>query len=182
MGEFFVTATTTTDRQFRRAVRTTSAIQLEKQYHKFSAAHFLIFDDGSAERLHGHNYRVGIELEAALSRGGLVLDFKQVKPLVSAILEPLDERFLVAALHPEIAVVRGREETTVNHGTRRYVVPTDEVCLLPIVNSSAECLAEFIANRLAQALHVHFPDRLLIRLAIGVEETPGQRSLCTLHF
>ena len=30
------------------------SIELEKEYFKFSAAHFLIFPDGSAERLHGH--------------------------------------------------------------------------------------------------------------------------------
>jgi hypothetical protein len=34
------------------------SIQIDKDYLKFSAAHFLIFPDGTAERLHGHNYKV----------------------------------------------------------------------------------------------------------------------------
>jgi hypothetical protein len=42
------------------------SIELEKESFKFSAAHFLIFPDGSAERLHGHNYRVFVEIDAAL--------------------------------------------------------------------------------------------------------------------
>src|SRR5678809_1048521 len=52
------------------------SIELAKEYFKFSAAHFLIFPDGSSERLHGHNYRVRVEIEASLTRHGLVLDFK----------------------------------------------------------------------------------------------------------
>ena len=51
------------------------AIHLHKENFKFSAAHFLIFPDGSAERLHGHNYRVFVEIEAGLSHHGLVPDF-----------------------------------------------------------------------------------------------------------
>ena len=43
------------------------SIEVEKEYLRFSAAHFLIFPDGSAERLHGHNYRVYVALEARLS-------------------------------------------------------------------------------------------------------------------
>ncbi len=43
----------------------TFATRVEKEHLKFSAAHFLIFANGSAERLHGHNYRVAVELEAA---------------------------------------------------------------------------------------------------------------------
>ena len=44
------------------------SIEVDKEYLKFSAAHFLIFPDGSAERLHGHNYRVYVSVEARLSR------------------------------------------------------------------------------------------------------------------
>ena len=43
------------------------SISIDKDYLKFSAAHFLIFPDGTAERLHGHNYRVFVEIDAALS-------------------------------------------------------------------------------------------------------------------
>ena len=176
------TAKSTPARRVQPILRTTTAIQLAKQYHKFSAAHFLIFDDGSAERLHGHNYRVEVDLEAALGGGGLVFDFQQVKPLLGALLEPLDEHFLVPALHPSLTISTHGDETTVRHGRRRYVVPSDEVCPLPIVNSSAECLAALLATRLGEALQQRFPEQPLVRLAVGVEETPGQRSVCTLHY
>ena len=53
-------------------------IEVDKEYLKFSAAHFLIFPDGSAERLHGHNYRVYVEVEAGDSDvhgGKTVVDY-----------------------------------------------------------------------------------------------------------
>ena len=65
------------------------SIEIQKEYFKFSAAHFLIFPDGTAERLHGHNYRVFVEIDASLSRHGLVIDFKRVKPLVRELVDEL---------------------------------------------------------------------------------------------
>ena len=42
------------------------SILIEKEYLKFSCAHFLIFPDGSKERLHGHNYQVTAEVDGNL--------------------------------------------------------------------------------------------------------------------
>ena len=70
------------------------SIHLQKETFKFSAAHFLVFPDGSAERLHGHNYRVYVTIDAALDRFGLVLDFKTVKPVIRDMVDDLDEHWL----------------------------------------------------------------------------------------
>ena len=63
------------------------SITVQKEYFNFAAAHFLIFPDGSKERLHGHNYRVYVEIEGELSEHGLVIDFKLVKPVVKELLD-----------------------------------------------------------------------------------------------
>jgi 6-pyruvoyltetrahydropterin/6-carboxytetrahydropterin synthase len=157
------------------------AIRIDKEYHKFSAAHFLIFEDGTAERLHGHNYRVGLELEAPAVPHGVVLDFRVVKALLGEVLEPLDECFLVPGLHPVLNWERSGGEITVRYRERRYVLPADEVNVLPIENSSAECLARHIATELAEALRREAPKARFTRLAISVEETPGQRAVFALH-
>ena len=77
-------------------------IEIAKEYLKFSAAHFLIFPDGSAERLHGHNYRVFVEVEGRLSRHGLVIDFKTIKPIVRELVNRLDEHWIVPGEHHEL--------------------------------------------------------------------------------
>ena len=78
------------------------AIEIEKEYLKFSAAHFLIFPDGSAERLHGHNYRVYCEVSGTLSKHGLVIDFTKVKPLIKENVDTLDEHWLIPGQHHEL--------------------------------------------------------------------------------
>ena len=76
------------------------SIEVDKEYFNFSAAHFLIFPDGTAERLHGHNYRVYVRIEADLGPTGLVLDFKMVKPVVREMVDELDEHWIVPGKHP----------------------------------------------------------------------------------
>lgn len=164
-----------------RKLARTFTIRVEKEHLKFSAAHFLIFDDGTAERLHGHNYRVAVELEAAALAHGVIVDFRVVKELLAAILLPLDERFLVPDRHPTLTWQRDGDEITVRFGRRRYVVPADEVAVLPVANTSSECLAEHIAMSLLAGLRRAVPGARWSRIEVGVEETAGQRGLCTLR-
>src|SRR3954471_3602521 len=78
------------------------SILIEKEYLKFSCAHFLIFPDGSKERLHGHNYQVVAEIDGLLSEFGLVIDFKQVKPIIREICDALDEHWILPGEHREL--------------------------------------------------------------------------------
>lgn len=154
------------------------SIEVEKEYLKFSAAHFLIFPDGSAERLHGHNYRVYVALEARLSRFGLVLDFHHIKPLVRQLVDQLDERWILPAEHPELRTeARADGVMEVRYRERFYAAPVDDVLLLPINNTSAENLAGLLAKRLIEGLKARHPDLVVRSLVLGVEETAGQRGV-----
>lgn len=151
------------------------SITLAKEYFKFSAAHFLIFPDGSSERLHGHNYRVQCEIEARLTPHGLVLDFKQVKPVVRELCDELDEHWLVPGEHP---VLRHRQRpdgvTEVDYRGLFYAAPTADVIVLPINNTSSENLASWFGRELRRRLARRFEDVEIARLRLSVEETSGQ--------
>ena len=154
------------------------SIDLSKEYFKFSAAHFLIFPDGSAERLHGHNYRVFVEIDAELTRFGLVIDFRMVKPLVRELCDMLDEHWLVPGKHPVLKhVARSDGVTEVRYMERYYAAPTADVLVLPINNTSSENLATWFAQELARLLEKRFEDVRVSRLRVGVEETPGQKGV-----
>ena len=73
------------------------AIHLQKENFKFSAAHFLIFPDGSKERLHGHNYRAAAGVEGALDENAYVLDFTRLKRALRAVVDRLDHKMLLPA-------------------------------------------------------------------------------------
>lgn len=163
--------------------RSTVSIQVAKEYHKFSAAHFLVFDDGSAERLHGHNYRVSVQIDGSADAHGLVVDFKRFKPVIGQVLELLDERLILPGNHPELTIHPIDDGAVdIRYRERRYVVPAAEIVVLPITNTSAENLAAWIADSLVCSLRFLFPDLVFSGLEVGVEETPGQRGLVRLTF
>lgn len=154
------------------------SIEVEKEYLKFSAAHFLIFPDGSAERLHGHNYRVYVTLEARLSPHGLVLDFQHIKPLVRELVNEHDERWLVPGLHPELGVARRADGVVeVRYRERYYAAPAADVLVLPINNTSAENLATLLGRELLARLRARYPELAVRSLRFAVEETAGQRGV-----
>lgn len=157
-------------------------IRVHKDYLKFSAAHFLIFPDGTAERLHGHNYKVFVEVGSALDSHGLVLNFKQLKPVVRELVDELDERWLVPGEHPVLRCEhRDDGSTEVRYRERRYLAPSEDVLVLPINNTSAENLATWLGRELLRRLEERFPGVSIQRLSMGVEETPGQRGIWHLQ-
>ncbi|MCA8955484.1 MAG: 6-carboxytetrahydropterin synthase [Planctomycetes bacterium] len=159
------------------------SIEVHKDYLKFSAAHFLIFPDGTAERLHGHNYKVYVGVHANLDDHGLVLNFKEIKPLIRELVDELDEALLIPSRHPVLtteSLPGGQLE--IRYKQRRYQVPADEVRLLPINNTSAENLAGYLAHQLLERVRRDFAASALQRLEVGVEETPGQRGVVTIEF
>lgn len=151
------------------------SIAIHKDYLKFSAAHFLIFPDGTAERLHGHNYKVFVEVRSDLDDHGLVLNFKQVKPLIRSIVDELDEHLLIPGEHAVLQCERSEGRAKIRYLDRLYEVPVEDVIVLPINNTSAENLAAWLGRELRRRIEEKFSEVTLQGLTVGVEETPGQR-------
>jgi 6-pyruvoyltetrahydropterin/6-carboxytetrahydropterin synthase len=163
------------------APKETWSIAIEKDYLKFSAAHFLIFPDGSAERLHGHNYKVYVDLHTDLDEHGLVVNFKEIKPLVRELCDELDEHVLLPGQHPVLRATRVGQHYDVRYLERHYLIPADEVIVLPIGNSSAENLAAWFGRTMRERMRQQWPALRVRELSVGVEETPGQRGIWTLR-
>jgi len=61
----------------------------------FAAAHSLRDYAGECRRLHGHNWKVEVEVVASgLDRLGMAIDFKDVKAAARTAAEELDHRYL----------------------------------------------------------------------------------------
>ncbi|MAE28075.1 MAG: 6-carboxytetrahydropterin synthase [Planctomycetota bacterium] len=159
------------------------SIAITKEYLKFSAAHFLIFPDGEAERLHGHNYQVAVEVGGELGEHGLVLDFNQVKPRIRKLVDAWDQRWLVPGEHRELRLEEVRAgagnqpHLAVTYRQRCYRAPAEEVLVLPLNNTSTENLAALLGRQLWRDLEANFPGVSLEFLRLSVEETAGQRGV-----
>jgi 6-pyruvoyltetrahydropterin/6-carboxytetrahydropterin synthase len=61
----------------------------------FSASHQLRGYKGRCERLHGHNWRIRVHLEAeTLDELGMVIDFHELDRVMEEVIEPFDHRHL----------------------------------------------------------------------------------------
>jgi len=149
-------------------------LMLAKEDFKFAAAHFTLLGGGVAEPLHGHNYRVRVEIAGeALDADGLLVEAAPVKQAIRALCAELDDRVLVPAESPRLTVTTAQDGVEVAYGARRYRFPADEVVLLPLVNSSIELLAELLWRRLAPTL----AGSRATSLTVAVEEAAGQRAV-----
>lgn len=156
-------------------------VRLEKEQHVFSAAHFITYDGGVCERLHGHNYRVAVEVEGPLDENQYVIDFIALRDEVQRLIGEWDHRMLLPLHHPLIRVEAGEREVEAvfTPDGRRWVFPVGDCALLPVSNTTAERLAELLAARLQEAI-VARTGRAPGRLRVAIDENHGQWGICEL--
>jgi 6-pyruvoyltetrahydropterin/6-carboxytetrahydropterin synthase len=146
-------------------------VRLAKEDFKFSAAHFTLFSDGSAELLHGHNYQVAVELEGPeLNEYGLLCDFADAKASIRALCARLDSRTLIPLRSSELEVNEEGDTVEVVYRDRRYLLPDRDVLLLDLTNTTIELLAAYIWQQLAPRL----AQGSVTVLGVSVAETAGQ--------
>jgi 6-pyruvoyltetrahydropterin/6-carboxytetrahydropterin synthase len=145
---------------------------LAKEDFKFSSAHFTLFADGRAELLHGHNYRVRVELAGgSLGAEGLLVDIESFKRALRDLCARLDSRMLIPIESPRLACSREGGAIEVRCGERTYRFPAEDALLLPLANTSIELLARMLWRDLAP----HLAGSRVEVLAVSVEESAGQQ-------
>jgi len=138
---------------------------------KFAAAHMATLGD-ELEPLHGHNYLVRCRVEGDLTDDRWVIDFSALKGYTRDVCDELDHHFLLQRDSPLLQIEEGEGSWTVRFGERQYAFPKSDVLALPIENTTAELLAEYIGERVVQQLQANHGN--IRRIEVDVEEMPGQ--------
>jgi 6-pyruvoyltetrahydropterin/6-carboxytetrahydropterin synthase len=147
------------------------AIRLAKEDFKFSSAHFTLFADAPAELLHGHNYRVEVELEGErLDEAGLLLDIGAVKRRVRERCARLDERTLLPEKSPTVQIAEAGGQIELRFEGRSYALPASDVLRLPVSNVSMELLARMLWEEVAPVLR----GSRVQSMTLILHETAGQ--------
>lgn len=112
----------------------------------FSAAH-RIEGHPKCGRLHGHNYKVEVQVTMdRLDKQGMVLDFGDLDRVVKPIVDELDHRYMISqynlAAHDPYAVIA----TSEGHGVE-----------LPCQASTAEMLAKYFVEEVERCLRMMYP-------------------------
>ncbi|MBM81248.1 MAG: 6-pyruvoyl tetrahydrobiopterin synthase [Planctomycetaceae bacterium] len=155
----------------------TYRVRVTKDHLVFSAAHFITFNGNICERLHGHNWRVAVEVAGPLDENRYVFDFIALSDNLQTIVNELDHRVLLPTEHATISVVASDKEVRASFEDRRWVFPLEDCVLLPVINTTAEEIAHWIGLRLKEQI----PDTgSLSEIQIAVEENFGQWAICRL--
>jgi dihydroneopterin triphosphate aldolase (PTPS-III) / 6-pyruvoyltetrahydropterin synthase len=155
-------------------------VYVSKDTFKFNAAHFVAFQS-YRERLHGHNYRVGIRLVGShfVGRDGYVLDFGVVKDVCKSVCKRMNEHFL-CPVYSDVMDVRVDDasvQLTCHVDGSTFVFPRKDVLLLPIVHATAEEIAVYLWSELLDGFRGDYlTQRGIQTMEVTVAEAPGQEA------
>ena len=153
-------------------------ISVTKDYLVFSSAHFITFKGHQCETLHGHNYRVGVVAEGTIDDECLfVVDFSIIKKMVRRLVDDIDHKVLLPMKNPKLQITEEGDRVKVAYyGVPTYIFPRIDCAMLPIQNTTAEMLAQYLAEQLRCELTKAGISNLGM-LELEVEENFGQSAM-----
>lgn len=163
-------------------------IRVYKEYFNVAAAHFLIFDNGDREELHGHNYHIQMSIEGTLGEEAgkekdVFIDFLHIKPMVKAVCDEIDHHTILPQFNKFLEV--SECDTGIRARYFRgdeWLFPKRDVKILPIPNTSSERLAEYLCHETLKRLSGQYPDAAITRIEFSVEESRGQAAIYRMEF
>lgn len=69
-------------------------MKIAKEF-RWEMGHRLPFHQGKCVNLHGHSYKMLVEVEGDLDENGMVIDYYDLKAIINPIVEELDHAYLV---------------------------------------------------------------------------------------
>ena len=124
----------------------------------FSAAHRL---EGHPKcgRLHGHNYKVVVELEGPVGAKGMLVDYGHLDAIVKPLINLFDHRYIVSKENIDAQCPYIKAATEHEHGI-----------MLSVPASTAECLTYVLYKELSRRLHA--AQIKATYLTVTIHETP----------
>jgi 6-pyruvoyltetrahydropterin/6-carboxytetrahydropterin synthase len=166
---------------------TSFEVFVSKEDFKFHAAHFVAFE-GYRERLHGHNYKVGVRLLGSrkVAHDGYVVDFGDVKKATRKVCKELNEHFLCPTLSNVLTISERKDDNSVSlicQDGSSFVFPKDDCAMLPIVHATAEELAVYLWSRILDGLQgsSYLRRRGIHTMEVVVAEAVGQEAVFRLE-
>lgn len=149
-----------------------TTLHIDKESHKFSAAHFTIFSATERERLHGHNYSVSACIVAPMGDNGFSADYNVYKGRIKSLCDELDEYMLLAGVSPHQQIEDGGDSYRVTFNGEQMLFLKSDTLVLPVSNATVEEFSYYLLNKLLELSR----GEGLVELELGVASGPGQRA------
>ena len=148
-----------------------TTLYIDKESHKFSAAHYTIFSATERERLHGHNYSVSARIVAPVGSNGFSADYNVYKTRLAGLCEALDEYMLLAGNSPYQQIEEADTCYRVTYAGQEMLFLQSDTLVLPIRNATVEEFAYY----LLQGLLADSAGDDLREIELCVASGPGQK-------
>ncbi len=149
-----------------------ATLYIDKESHKFSAAHYTIFSATERERLHGHNYSVSAMIAAPMGDNGFAADYNVYKQRLKYLCDELDEYMILPANSPYQQVFEDDGYYRVEFNGEQMHFLRSDTLLLPIRNATVEEFSQYLLTRLLQ----RSAGEALAELQLCVASGPGQKA------
>ena len=154
-----------------------TTLYIDKESHKFSAAHYTIFSATERERLHGHNYSVSARIVAPMGDNGFAADYNVYKTRIAGLCDSLDEYMLLAGDSPYQQISEDGDYYLVNFAGVEMPFLKSDTLVLPIRNATVEEFSYYLLQQLLDAS----AGEDLVEVEVGVASGPGQRASAVWH-
>ncbi|MGH3779349.1 MAG: 6-pyruvoyl trahydropterin synthase family protein [Pseudonocardiaceae bacterium] len=154
-----------------------STIEIGRGEFVFSAAHAGLHD-GEFEPLHGHTFQVTLRLSGIPADDGILIDFGEVKAALREAIAPLRRRTMMPGRAPEVLITSENNTVALVAGRKRYVLPAEDVVVLPLVDTTTEAIAGYLLDRALPYLHGYG----LTTVELEVSEAPDTSATARFVF
>lgn len=145
-----------------------TTLEMARADFGFYAAHIALYR-GEVEPLHGHTFQVSLRVSGEPDASGMVAEFSEIKPAMRDAVAPLRRRTLVPGQAPELRITPENGSLSITCGRKRYVLPAEDVTMLPLVNTTLEALAGYLLSQVLPQLQ----RTGLVAAELEISELPG---------
>jgi 6-pyruvoyltetrahydropterin/6-carboxytetrahydropterin synthase len=157
------------------------SVSIGKEMLRFTAAHFIAFR-GFREPLHGHTYQTQVTVSGPVGPDGYVVDFLVLKKIAEEECAQLHFRTLLPRNSDCLTIEEQGTTITVQcEDGSHFLLPRQDVCLLPIVHTSSEEIARYLIARLRERLR-DVRGNSIQTIEVLIEDIPGQTAVCREDF
>jgi len=110
-------------------------MKIAKEFN-WEMGHRLQYHSGKCRNLHGHSYKMRVELEGEIAENSMLMDYHELTQIVKEIIEPFDHSFLI-----------DKSDNILNFLQENNF----KIVVVPFV-STAENLCKFLANEIKNKL------------------------------
>lgn len=122
----------------------------------FSASRRVSHAPHGGNRLHGHDYDLALKLKRKPNAPGkLMFPFEDLTATVRGICEELNNKILFASGGENVYKDDSTSIEYVSADNKRYILPVDDVKLLPVEEVTIEALALWIGQQVVTKLGEH---------------------------